>query len=321
MPADWSVPLQELQEENQSLRDCIALLEAQLAECQRVLQAQTAQRYSQADPLIQQSDERTATSEQPLNPHPPDQSESCLQIVQRQQILVDMLTGQLRTSQEYAAQLERQCTLTQQRYTEQVHALLQAENRCRDLSARLQRQQQYVLQFKTALEKSLNLTLPCNLDATAAPALDNIDRTLPESNQSQSHPVRQNGDSKGHVLKTQPIQPWSEPSRLTQSQLDSGQGTALFSKLQITPPATSKIEPSQRGQSVELPPFFSRASAKTSQPTPPEQMEQLTEQVSAAQSIADHQAASTSEGVTQSEQLEDSGLDRFNSEGTPPGCI
>jgi hypothetical protein len=72
---------------------------------------------------------------------------------QRRQI-VDCLMGELVTSQERVAELERECAFHQQRFHEQVHQLLQAEQDSRDLKSRLQRQQYYSLQLKAALEKS-----------------------------------------------------------------------------------------------------------------------------------------------------------------------
>ena len=74
--------------------------------------------------------------------------ESAHQSAQKQQILVETLTAQLESSQEQVAQLERECTLTHQRYSEQMQGTRQAEILCRDLRSRLHRQQRYTLQFK-----------------------------------------------------------------------------------------------------------------------------------------------------------------------------
>ncbi|NJL46651.1 MAG: hypothetical protein HC929_03010 [Leptolyngbyaceae cyanobacterium SM2_5_2] len=70
----------------------------------------------------------------------------------------ETLQTELDASQQRVAQLERECTLLQQRFSEKNTALQQAEATCQDLRARLHRQQRYTLQFKTALEKCLNTT-------------------------------------------------------------------------------------------------------------------------------------------------------------------
>jgi hypothetical protein len=89
-----------------------------------------------------------------------NQLEFAHQTNQRQQILLETLTDQLEASQERVAQLERETSLLQQRYTEQSQTLAQAEGNCRDLQTRLHRQQRYTLQFKAALEKCLEVPVP-----------------------------------------------------------------------------------------------------------------------------------------------------------------
>jgi hypothetical protein len=70
----------------------------------------------------------------------------------------DTLQAELEASQQRVAQLERECTLLQQRFSEKNIALQKAEDSCRDLKARLHRQQRYTLQFKAALEKCLSMS-------------------------------------------------------------------------------------------------------------------------------------------------------------------
>jgi hypothetical protein len=89
-----------------------------------------------------------------------NQLEFAHQTNQRQQILLETLTDQLEASQERVAQLERETSLLQQRYTEQSQVLAQTEGNCRDLQTRLNRQQRYTLQFKSALEKCLEVPVP-----------------------------------------------------------------------------------------------------------------------------------------------------------------
>jgi hypothetical protein len=137
------------------------------------------------------------------------------QTAQRQQILVEALTEQLSSSQERIAQLERDCALTQQRHNEQVQQVLQAENTCRDLRLRLHRQQQQTLQFKAALEKSLEM--PTVYDhsvmtdialAGNATVLDAMSALLP---------------------KNPPVKPWSVAAKSLQEPTDAAeQPSGLF---------------------------------------------------------------------------------------------
>jgi hypothetical protein len=79
----------------------------------------------------------------------------CQETIQDQWQEIAELSKNWQQSQERLAQLERECATTQQRYKEQVHLNIQATNTCRELRARLNRQQRQALQFKAALEKSL----------------------------------------------------------------------------------------------------------------------------------------------------------------------
>lgn len=74
---------------------------------------------------------------------------------QRQQLQLETVSEKLAISQSQAAQLERDCSLlkeTCQEKTEQVRLL---EQQVEELRVRLQRQQRYSLQYKTALEQCL----------------------------------------------------------------------------------------------------------------------------------------------------------------------
>ena len=106
----------------------------------------------------------------------------------------EALQAELDISQQRVAQLERECTLLQQRFSEKSAALQQADNTCRDLKARLHRQQRYTLQFKAALEKCLNMTAQ-NPSGSA---------------QNDFAPGEEGGGSQPVSMpKTQQIQPWT----------------------------------------------------------------------------------------------------------------
>ncbi len=79
----------------------------------------------------------------------------CQETIQDQWQEIAELSKNWQQSQERLAQLERECATTQQRYREQVHLNIQVTNTCRELRARLNRQQRQALQFKAALEKAI----------------------------------------------------------------------------------------------------------------------------------------------------------------------
>lgn len=76
--------------------------------------------------------------------------------LKRQTLLAETLTTQLKTAEERAERLEKECAILRKRKAERAKQLQAAEETCTDLRSRLQRQQQYTLQFKAALEKCLD---------------------------------------------------------------------------------------------------------------------------------------------------------------------
>ncbi|TVQ06562.1 MAG: hypothetical protein EA368_16700 [Leptolyngbya sp. DLM2.Bin27] len=115
----------------------------------------------------------------------------------------ETLQTDLEVNRQRVAQLERECTLLQQRFGEKITAIQRAEATCRDLKARLHRQQRYTLQFKAALEKCLNMT-PTSATATTS----NLVQGQLLSSPLVPPPV---DDAKQPVAmpRSQQIQPWS----------------------------------------------------------------------------------------------------------------
>lgn len=136
----------------------------------------------------------------------------------------ETLQSELDASQQRVAQLERECTLLQQRFSDKSTALQQAEITCRDLRSRLQRQQRYTLQFKAALEKCLNMA---SQDRSEGPAEDYSESTITAS-EGATHPLA--------MPKNQRIQPWgaAKGSVPTPSGLDN-----MLQSLKQTPTASS----------------------------------------------------------------------------------
>ncbi|HEY9859973.1 MAG TPA: hypothetical protein V6D16_10750, partial [Candidatus Obscuribacterales bacterium] len=195
--------MQELQQRNGYLLNRVTQLEIVLNECQVTLEAQASRTQEQENILAQQSEEITAADEHIARLM--HELECSHQAAQRQQILVETITAQLENSQERVAQLERECALTQQRYNEQTHALMQAENICRDLRSRLHRQQRYTLQFKAALEKCLDVSSPCHEahPDLAAPTV------TPSATKARSTAKTTAASDPAFLPKVDSIQPWS----------------------------------------------------------------------------------------------------------------
>jgi hypothetical protein len=128
------------------------------------------------------------------------------QAAHRQQVLVETLTEQLKLGQERIAQLERECSTAQLRYSEQVQTVYQLEHSGRDLRSRLARQQRYTLQFKAALEKCLDVP-PVNPLGDLPAAVGEAAVATPIGAQAGTGPI-----SKLHIPKATPVQPWSAPS-------------------------------------------------------------------------------------------------------------
>ena len=246
-----------LQQENSVFRDQITQLERDLAQAQVELQLEVTRFYckeSEAAAIPQSKSFMGIVPQSP--PNPQDLSSIHQQISQlsqeldssqkmghRQQILVETLSEQLQSSQERIAHLERDCAITQQRYNEQVQLVLQAENVCRDLRMRLHRQQRQALQFKAALEKSLEMesvqgTAIAHSDLSSPSAIDSVAPFIP---------------------KVQSVQPWSQvATTATQESVNCRSDGTVFPKLlakllpsdqQLTEVETTPIH------EVELPSF------------------------------------------------------------------
>ncbi|MFP5275151.1 hypothetical protein [Coleofasciculus sp.] len=184
--ADWFALAQKMRQRNRRLLEQIAQLQNALTEKQDALNAEMLRSQEQDSLIVRQGEELNTLQEQLTRLF--HTLESSHQAAQRQQILIETLSDQLQSSQERVAQLERECALTQQRYNEQSHQLLQSANTCRELKTRLHRQQQQTLQFKVALEKCLE---------------------MPNRQVGEPQPTRPKRDTSGVVPKAQPIQPWS----------------------------------------------------------------------------------------------------------------
>lgn len=193
--ADWFALAQKMRQRNHRLHEQVSELRQALKEKQEALHLELMRSHDKDALIIQQAEEINTVQEQLARLF--HALESSHQAAQRQQILIETLSEQLQSSQERVAQLERECSFTQQRYNEQSQQLLQAANTCRELRTRLHRQQRQTMQFKAALEKSLEMTSSSHSSG----------QQLPHA-KAGTHPFP----------KTQPIQPWSAEAELLQDE-------------------------------------------------------------------------------------------------------
>ncbi len=196
-----------LTHQNDTLRSRIAFLESALGQSQLTLQQESERWESRAkaseDAWLREQEAVIArhlgdlTQSQQKVTELFQQLERSHQLTQRQQIVIDTMNTELRVSQEQVAQLERECATTQQNFVEQVQLVVQAEHSCRDLRSRLNRQQRYTLQFKAALEKSLEVPSLGLLEDTIAA----VENAAPKT-----------AAARVEIPKASPVQPWSSQS-------------------------------------------------------------------------------------------------------------
>ena len=103
------------------------------------------------------------------------------QALQHHQMLNETLQTELNAFRERAGQLEAEHKTLLRQHTAQSQELLQANTSCRDLRARLQRQQRYTLQFKAALEKCL--TMAPETSASSDPDVDASGLAMPKADE------------------------------------------------------------------------------------------------------------------------------------------
>lgn len=213
--ADLISLIQELNQCNGVLMDRVSQLEEALESSQNALQDEVGRTQDAPSQDWTNAQDWATVQDQVTNLF--NQLEFAHQTNQRQQILIETVTGQLENSQERVAQLEREAALIQQRYNEQSQQLVKAEHTSRDLQARLQRQQRYTLQFKAALEKSLEVPTP------------HYELGQSESSQSEAGSITAAAPDMAlqanalFLPKAKQIQPWSAQAK-TMAALDKVSG-------------------------------------------------------------------------------------------------
>lgn len=181
--------VQILHECNRDLINRVTELEAELDESRQNKQDQQTQ-------LLQHNQELGATQDQVKRLF--KKLEIANQVIRQQQVLVETLTQQWEVTQTRLAQMERDTALTQQRYNEQFHELVQFQNSNRELRSRLHRQQRQTLQFKVALERCLENKISLE---TGKQTLETLSIREEQSLSPSSALL---------TPKAPPVQPWSD---------------------------------------------------------------------------------------------------------------
>lgn len=231
--------IQELNQCNGLLMDRVSQLEDALEHSQTALQDEVGRAQGDSE------QDWASVQEQVANLF--NQLEFAHQTNQRQQILVETVTGQLESSQERVAELEREAALVQQRYNEQSQLLAKSEQTSRDLQSRLQRQQRYTLQFKAALEKSLEVPTPqyelgLSLEPAVIEAASEV-LFLPKAKQIQPWSAH------GHASQAQPLSklPWM---KFQNQPLAAGLTADSLSHPELSHPETNSPETNSPEQST-----------------------------------------------------------------------
>jgi hypothetical protein len=204
--ADLQAQNQKLLTQNDEILGWVGELERALEDAQAALQHQDEQAQRQDNQLVARADELLQAQER--SQRFIQELENAQKLAQRQQILIETLTAQMEGAQERLAQMERECTLAQTRIQEQAQKLMQAEGSTRNLKSRLQRQQRYTLQFRAALEKCLEASVP--------QPIDNL--TLGSPRIEPMEPIEALGDL---LPKSKPVAPWSSRFELNMSDIEA----------------------------------------------------------------------------------------------------
>ncbi|MEH1854051.1 MAG: hypothetical protein V7L11_20780 [Nostoc sp.] len=204
---------EELRAANNNLYEQVEQLKDNLAESEKVLQWQKTRSSVSESMLNQHTQELAAAQEQIKSLF--QQLETAVQTIQRQEIFTDTYKAQLQISQQRLAQLERECTLLHTNNNEQSEQLLQSENVCRELRTRLMRQQRQTLQFKAALEKCLD---------TSVPSYDSLEDAAKHPKDITSSQGRFSRKARSLFPNAQPIKPWSAEAESLSNDLDNSWG-------------------------------------------------------------------------------------------------
>ncbi len=151
---DWYAIACKIRSQNKKLQQKINNLENIIDEQQEVIKMQGVQNQEFSD-IIDEHEQIKSELESELDEYE-EQIIQKDQQIETQQGTISQCIQELEKIQQQTARLERECSLLQENYNEEQNKLKQLEAENKDLRIRLQRQQRYNLQYKTALDKFLD---------------------------------------------------------------------------------------------------------------------------------------------------------------------
>lgn len=258
---DWQKVAHKLREHNRKLLKKVFKLEQELAEIAHQFQQQSEQSQN-SDLLIAQQADEIKKYQQELADFS-QKSQISQQKIHEQKLIIDNLTQHLELSQQHTAQLERECTLLQEKCNEKTYEAISQQQKVKELSARLDRQQRYTLEYKALSDKYNHEVAPKEvghnspvdqpLKAQNQPikpwsvaATD--EPTLPKTPQKTATPVK--------VAKAIKITQRQSEKSLSEKSLQNQ--TSSSSATEWPAPAIAKVSKEKQPQSlaaVELPRF------------------------------------------------------------------
>ena len=151
---DWFNLARKLRGQNRQLLDTIVTLEQALSASRQELQDYQERSRHHNSLLSQQTAKLESTQAQ--NSHLLEQLQTSQTQLQQEQSHLESLQKQLQGTQEAFARLERGSALLKEETLQNKHQLVLKEEQIRELQQRLQRQQRYSLQYKSALDQCLS---------------------------------------------------------------------------------------------------------------------------------------------------------------------
>ena len=159
---DWYAIACKIRSQNQKLKQKVADLEAVIEEQKQQIKVQVIKNQD-SESLINEQEEIKLELENEISEYEEEIRQKEEQI-ETQQSTISELVQELEKIQQQTARLERECSLLQENYNDQQNKLKQVEAENKDLRIRLQRQQRYNLQYKTALDQFLDTSSQNNRD-------------------------------------------------------------------------------------------------------------------------------------------------------------
>jgi len=196
--------------EHQDLLQEISVYKQALSEAERQLEGQSRRSQSTDQLIAQQAEELNKVQEHLA--YTVAEFQVYQEEAQRQQLQVETLTEKSATSQARTAELERECSLLQEVCEEKGHQIKVLEKQLEEVRARLQRQQRYAIQYKTALEQCLampNLNPSSDLSNAIASLTGQVTPIQPWSAQNSTHesiPFKFTDKNDYSELKSPPVE-------------------------------------------------------------------------------------------------------------------